>query len=278
VDLLVRMGSNPIPGATFPVSVHENPFIKFSALKTLGLHLAETDEYDRIFAALKHPLRRQILLLLEEKGEISFTDIQKAVGVNDTGLLSYHLKELGALVEQSERGKYELSEIGRASMALFWKVEREKRASDGAIRNYFERIVGEIVFLFLIVGATFMAPLSADIYLSAQTVFSSSLTTQMIVLVFLTSLLGMVFGSILFLFYDRHYFAKNPKTNAVHSLLFAVGIALMSTYLAYISYQFEMVTANGNNFALWFSILRAAAFLGITPIATYSIGAFLNRC
>jgi DNA-binding transcriptional ArsR family regulator len=245
-------------------------------LGTLGLGLTETDEYDRIFAALKHPLRRQILLLLEEKGEVSFSEIQKAVGVDDTGLLSYHLKELGALIEQSGRGKYDLSEIGRASMALFWKVEREKQASEGAIRNYLERIAGEIVFLFLIVGVTFMAPLSVDIYLSVQIIFSGSLTTH-IVLMFFASLIGMVFGAVLFLFYDRHYFSKNPKTNAVHSLLFAVGITLMSTYSAYISYQFEIASANGSNFAFWFSILRAVAFLGITPIATYATSAFLNR-
>jgi DNA-binding transcriptional ArsR family regulator len=238
--------------------------------------LIETDEYDRIFAALKHPLRRQILLLLEEKGEASFTEIQKAVDVNDTGLLSYHLKELGTLVEQSERGKNNLSEIGKASKALFWKVEREKQASNSAIQNYLERIVGEIVFLFFIVGVTFLAPLSADIYLSVQTAFSGSLTTQ-IVLMFLASLLGIVLGAVLFLFYDRHYFSKNPRTNAVHSLLFAVGISLMSTYSAYISHQFEMVSANGNNFAFWFSILRAVSFLGITPIVAYATGGFLNR-
>jgi len=67
-------------------------------------------------SSLKHPVRRQILLLLEEKGEASFTEIQKAVGVNDTGLLSYHLKELGTLVEQSERGKYDLSEMTLVSL------------------------------------------------------------------------------------------------------------------------------------------------------------------
>jgi DNA-binding transcriptional ArsR family regulator len=239
--------------------------------------LTETDEYDRIFAALKHPVRRQILLLLEEKGEASFTEIQKAVGVNDTGLLSYHLKELGTLIEQSERGKYGLSEIGMASMALFWKVEREKRASDSAIRNYLERIVGEIVFLFLIVGVTYLASLSADIYLSVQTVFSSSLTTQTVVLAFLASLLGMIFGSVLFLFYDRHYFAKNPRTNAVHSLLFAIAVSSVSMYSAYISYQFETVSVNGSIFAFWFSILRAVSFLGITPMVAYATSGFLNR-
>jgi DNA-binding transcriptional ArsR family regulator len=43
------------------------------------LRLTETDEYNRIFVALKHPVRRQILLLLEEKSEASFTEIQKAI-------------------------------------------------------------------------------------------------------------------------------------------------------------------------------------------------------
>jgi DNA-binding transcriptional ArsR family regulator len=39
--------------------------------------LAETGEYDRIFSALKHPIRRQILLFLELKGEASFAEIKK---------------------------------------------------------------------------------------------------------------------------------------------------------------------------------------------------------
>jgi DNA-binding transcriptional ArsR family regulator len=238
--------------------------------------LTARDDYDRIFAALKHPIRRQILLLLEEKGEATFTEIQKAVGVNDTGLLSYHLKELGILLEQSERGKYALSDIGRASMVLFRKVEREKRASESATQNHLERIVGEIVFLFFIVGVTFLAPLSVDIYLSVQTVFSSSLANQ-IVLTFLASLLGMIFGAILLLFYDRHYFSKNPRTNAVHSLLFAVAISLMSTYSAYVSYQFEMASANGSSIPFWISILRALSFLGITPVLAYGASGFLNR-
>ena len=59
----------------------------------MGVSLAETNEYDEIFAALKHPIRRRILLLLEEQGEASFTDIQKAVDIPDTGLVSSHLKE-----------------------------------------------------------------------------------------------------------------------------------------------------------------------------------------
>ena len=36
--------------------------------------------------------------------------------------MSYHLKELGPLVEQSERGKYCLSEVGQAGVELFEKL------------------------------------------------------------------------------------------------------------------------------------------------------------
>jgi len=89
--------------------------------------LAETNEHDAIFTSLKHPVRGQVLLLLEQKGEASFTEIQEVVGTNDPGLMSYHLKELVPLVEQTARGKYGLSEIGQTSIVLFRKVEREKQ-------------------------------------------------------------------------------------------------------------------------------------------------------
>jgi DNA-binding transcriptional ArsR family regulator len=36
---------------------------------------AAEDDVSRIFTVLSHPLRRQILVLLNEKGECSFTDI-----------------------------------------------------------------------------------------------------------------------------------------------------------------------------------------------------------
>jgi hypothetical protein len=68
--------------------------------------LAEADEYNEIFAALKHVVQRQILLNLEELGEASIAAVQTAVGNEDTGLMSYDLKELVPLVNQSERSKY----------------------------------------------------------------------------------------------------------------------------------------------------------------------------
>lgn len=73
---------------------------------TLARILAEADEDNGIFAALKHVVQRQILIYLEELGEASFAAVQAAVGIEDTGLMSYDLKEFVPLVGQSEWSKY----------------------------------------------------------------------------------------------------------------------------------------------------------------------------
>ncbi len=245
--------------------------------------MAETNEYDAIFAALKHPVRRQILLLLEQKGEVSFTDIQNALGINDTGLLSYHLKELALLVEQSERGKYRLSEEGQTSMVLFRKVERERQRTRTTVRRELERWIGKIVFLFFIVGVTLLAPLSVDIYVSVQNLYTPNLSLEQLVGFYFAGLSGMVFGVILFVSYDRHYFSKNMKTNVVHSTFFAVGISLLSISTVYMIHRFEQaaaaVAASPSNIGgTWvLSILRTVSFFASVPLVTYGISKLAKR-
>ena len=246
--------------------------------------MAETNDYDKIFTALKHPIRRQILLLLEKKGEVSFTEIQKAVNIDDTGLLSYHLKELTTLVEQSERGKYALSEIGRASMALFRKVEREKQTTTVSVHRELEKITGEIVFLILIVAVATSASLSADIYLQVQTIYGS-LPSELILSIFAASLLGMIASVILFVFYDRHYFIRTAKTTTMHSTVFAIGVSLLSILSAYNAYSFQQKTLSiGSGISLlasnsiWLlSIVRTVAFLAITPVIALETSKLLSK-
>jgi DNA-binding transcriptional ArsR family regulator len=238
--------------------------------------LTETDEYDEIFAALKHPIRRYILLFLEQKGEVSFTEIQNAVGVNDTGLMSYHLKELAPLVEQSARGKYCLSEVGQASVELFRKVEREKQRSGTAVREEIEKWVGKIVFLFLIIGITLIAPLSVDIYQSVQNIYQPNLSLWLMIGLFLVSFSGMIFGAILFTFYDRHYFSKNVKASIIHSTVFAMATALLSISSVYAVYFFEEATltisaSHANSMTWLLGVLRTVSFLGSTPAVTYAL-------
>jgi len=241
--------------------------------------LAETGEYDRIFSALKHPIRRQILLFLELKGEASFAEIQKDQGVDDTGLLSYHLKELTPLVTQSARGRYSLSETGRASLALFRKVEVERQSLNGAVQREVGKLTSKIVFLFFILGAALMAPLSVDIFFSVQYMSLAALSAEQIVVIFLAGFVGMIASLVLFVIYDQHYFAKNLRKNIVHVVLFAIGVSVLSFLSTFAVYSFQTGTlsgmsipsASGANMILIVGILRTASFVGITPMMTYSI-------
>ncbi len=69
------------------------------------------ENISKILSVLSHPLRREILLNLSEKGESSFTDLLNLLKV-DTGKLSFHLRSLTVFIEQTPTGKYKLSRAG----------------------------------------------------------------------------------------------------------------------------------------------------------------------
>jgi len=221
-----------------------------------GVFLAEVDEYDAIFAALKHPARRRILLFLDAKGEVSFTDIQKAVDVEDTGLMSYHLKELALLVGQSARGKYGLSEIGKTSVALLKKVEKTRDVS-GVVRKELSRLVEKAIYFLVILAVPCLVALSVDVYVSVQLVRS---VDGLIVGVYASSLLAMFFGVALFTVYNRHYFSKVLRKNIYHSMLFAVAVVLLLIPSEYTSYQFIVGT-------IPFQLSSTEAFYGLLMLA-----------
>ena len=67
---------------------------------------------------LKDETRRKIILLLNEKGSMSYTDLMDELGIVSTGTLNYHLKVLGDLLTKNETGQYLLSEKGKLSSRL----------------------------------------------------------------------------------------------------------------------------------------------------------------
>lgn len=229
------------------------------------------DEYDAIFAALKHPVRRRILLLLDAKVEVSFTDIQKAVDVEDTGLMSYHLKELALLVDQSARGKYRLSEIGATSIALLKKVEKTRDVS-GVVRKELGRLLEEVICFLVILAVPCLVVLSVDVYASVQLVHSAD---GLIVGVYAFSLMVMYFGVALFTIYNRHFFSRILRKNIYHSMLFAVVVFLILFPSEYKYYQFVVGTIpfqNSSTEAFYGLLIfaRSVLFVVGSPLIAYS--------
>ena len=87
------------------------------------------ENISRILTVLSHPLRRAILLDLSENGERSFTDLMHFLNI-DTGKLSFHLRSLSGLIEQTSNGKYKLTKSGENAIRLVrdlesWAVEAD---------------------------------------------------------------------------------------------------------------------------------------------------------
>ena len=75
---------------------------------------------------LKDPTRRKILLLLNEKGSLTYTDLMDDMGFLTTGLLNYHLKVLGDLLAKDEIGHYALTEKGKIASKLLLEFPENK--------------------------------------------------------------------------------------------------------------------------------------------------------
>jgi len=69
---------------------------------------------------LKDDTRQKIILLLNEKGSLGYTELLDATEASSTGLLNYHLKVLGDLLTltKNEAGQYLLSEKGKLAFRL----------------------------------------------------------------------------------------------------------------------------------------------------------------
>jgi len=98
----------------------------------------DQDSVSRILSVLSHTLRRDILLVLSEKGECSFTDLMNALNV-DTGKLSFHIRNLEPFLEQTPTGRYKLSKMGENAMRLIkdlevWAGEVEVAAKASALQ------------------------------------------------------------------------------------------------------------------------------------------------
>jgi len=67
---------------------------------------------------LKDQTRRQAIILLSERGSLSYTELMGALGCVNTGSLNYHLKVLGDLLTKNDAGKYVLSDKGEIAFRL----------------------------------------------------------------------------------------------------------------------------------------------------------------
>ena len=123
------------------------------------------ENVSKILSVLSHTLRREILLNLSEKGECSFTDLMNALNV-DTGKLSFHIRSLGAFLEQTPTGKYKLSKVGENAIRLIkdleaWAVEAEvaRKTFTLPLATFEKRALAFLIDFFVMLAITILITL-----------------------------------------------------------------------------------------------------------------------
>lgn len=101
------------------------PFNVESLLTTIHKNLQEASfsqklqnfDYDGLFQALANMLRRQIIILLADSGEMRFMDLVRALEVENHTKVNFHLKILRefGLLEQNQHKHYRLTAAGTAA-------------------------------------------------------------------------------------------------------------------------------------------------------------------
>ena len=118
------------------------------------------ENISKILSILSHPLRREILVSLSEKGESSFTDMLNMLKV-DTGKLSFHLRSLEVFIEQTPSGKYKLSRAGESAIRVIHDIEGwaevadvERKASHLPLSSFKKRAAAFLIDFAIILAIT----------------------------------------------------------------------------------------------------------------------------
>jgi uncharacterized RDD family membrane protein YckC len=127
------------------------------------------EKVSKVLSILSHPLRREILLELDRSGESSFTDLMHAQKV-DTGKLSFHIRSLLPLLEQTATGKYKLNKSGVNAIKFirdleFWAEEAEtvRKTSKLPLATYERRAVAFLIDFVLMLTIIIVSTLNFDL-------------------------------------------------------------------------------------------------------------------
>jgi uncharacterized RDD family membrane protein YckC/DNA-binding transcriptional ArsR family regulator len=147
----------------------------------------DQESVSKVISVLSHPLRREILLTLSDKGECSFTELLNVVKV-DTGKLSFHLRSLSAFMEQTRTGKYKLSRTGENAVRVILDVESwaevadvSKKASQLPLASFEMRILAYLVDVALILLITVVIMFPQFVYILTTNLLSAELSAVLFI-------------------------------------------------------------------------------------------------
>jgi len=149
--------------------------------------VVDQDSVSKIISVLSHPLRREILLILSNRGDCTFTGLLNVLKV-DTGKLSFHLRTLSAFIEQTPTGKYKLSKTGENAVRVIIDVESwaevadvNKKATQLPLASFAKRTLAFLIDFFLMLLITILLTFPQVLSIVRGDVFSPELSTVLFI-------------------------------------------------------------------------------------------------
>ncbi len=216
------------------------------------------------FEALGNQIRREIIVLLYDRIELTYTDLLAYLGIS-SGLLNFHLKKLDGLIEKTPDNTYKLTSLGRLAYSFIMQL----RADSGSKRKHPVPPAGSLVARRI--AASIIDVLA--IFTATGALFDPQVLS---VLGSLILHLGDVFGGHPWIFHGDHLRAlSNTITELVRTyshVFFAtyIFLTLLEAYKGQTIGKFllniRVVKRNGRRINLVESGIRNAGKLFLLPI------------
>jgi DNA-binding transcriptional ArsR family regulator len=114
----------------------------------------EDEIYSTMFSSLKHPARRKILRMLEDR-QMTFSEMLDTLQVTSSNL-TYHLESLGELLIKMDNGKYKLSTFGEATVTTMKRVEEapnQKSKGLSLLSIQWKSVFAVLVIVIILLGS-----------------------------------------------------------------------------------------------------------------------------
>jgi len=173
-------------------------------IKNQVLRMAiDQENVTKALSVLSHPLRREILLFLSEKGECSFTDLLNVLKV-DTGKLSFHLRSLSAFMEQTPTGKYKLNKTGESAVRVIRDVESwaevadvNRKATQLPLASFAKRVSAFLLDFLLMLAITMLLTFPQVISIITALTTGNIFSPELSMMLFITLGLLWVYSTLL---------------------------------------------------------------------------------
>jgi DNA-binding transcriptional ArsR family regulator len=129
---------------------------------------------DSLNKILKDQTRQKIILLLNDKQSLSYTELMDTLKVSNTGTLNYHLKIIGELIEKDQAGKYRLTEKGKVAVQFLTVFPEQDNAVEVKKKWWRRYWIAAIVLpmAWLLIMLYLFASGGLDSYRLAQSIFA----------------------------------------------------------------------------------------------------------